>query len=107
MPVPFDNKTIEYYINENEQKIRGRTNPETWQLVKNRYVVLKDFLPKDIIRMAMDMWKADEHAGEMYINQENRDITYKNPESSIGKSKGGYCTPWGICLLYTSPSPRD
>ena len=107
MPVPFDNKTIEYYITDNvidvpeplkQQKIRGRTNPETWQLVKNRYVVLRDFLPKDIIRMAMDMWKADEHAGEMYINQENRDITYKNPESSIGKSKGGYCTPWGIAL---------
>ena len=116
MPVPFEKKTIEYYVDDNfvdnrvwtkedhdtevkhQQKIRGRTNPETWQLVKNRYVVLRDFLPKDIIRMAMDMWKADEYAGEMYVNQENRDITYRNPKSSIGKSKGGYCTPWGIAL---------
>ena len=34
----------------------------------------------------------------MYTNQEVKDITYKNPQSSIGKSKGGYCTPWGVAL---------
>ena len=60
MPVPFDAKTIEYYITDEDGKVRGRTNPETWKLVKDRYVVLKDFLPKEIIRFAMDIWKADE-----------------------------------------------
>jgi hypothetical protein len=98
MPVPFDAKTIEYYITDEGRKVRGRTNPETWKLVKDRYVVLKDFLPKEIIRFAMDIWKADEENGGLYTNQEVKDITYKNPQSSIGKSKGGYCTPWGVAL---------
>ena len=98
MPVPFDAKTIDYYITDEGRKVRGRTNPETWQLVKNRYIVLRDFLPKEIIRFAMDIWKADEENGGLYTNQEVKDITYKNPQSSIGKSKGGYCTPWGVAL---------
>tara|TARA_B100000900_G_scaffold388744_1_gene381055 strand:+ start:768 stop:1688 length:921 start_codon:yes stop_codon:yes gene_type:complete len=98
MPVPFDAKTIEYYITDEGRKVRGRTNPETWQFVKNRYVVLRDFLPKEMIRFAMDTWKADEQNGNLYTHQEKKDITYKNPESSKGKSKGGYCTPWGVAL---------
>ena len=98
MPVPFDAKTIEYYITDEGRKVRGRTNPETWQLVKNRYVVLRDFLPKEMIRFAMDIWKADEENGNLYTHIEEKDITYKNPESSKGKSKGGYCTPWGVAL---------
>tara|TARA_B100000902_G_scaffold123142_1_gene123162 strand:- start:5963 stop:6883 length:921 start_codon:yes stop_codon:yes gene_type:complete len=98
MPVPFDAKTIEYYITDEGRKVRGRTNPETWQFVKNRYVVLRDFLPKEMIRFAMDTWKADEQNGNLYTHHEKKDITYKNPESSKGKSKGGYCTPWGVAL---------
>ena len=98
MPVPFDAKTVDYYITDEGRKVRGRTNPETWQFVKNRYIVLRDFLPKEIIRFAMDIWKADEENGGLYTNQEVKDITYKNPQSSIGKSKGGYCTPWGVAL---------
>ncbi len=105
MPVPFDAKTIEYYMDarvheshEHKTKIRGRTNPETWQFMKERYVVLRDFLPKEMIRFAMDIWRADEERGDYHTKQENRDITFKNPQSSIGKSKGGYCTPWGVAL---------
>ena len=46
----------------------------------------------------MDIWKADEENGNLYTHVEEKDITYKNPESSKGKSKGGYCTPWGVAL---------
>mgnify|MGYP005646221507 CR=1 FL=1 len=117
MPVPFDAKTIEYYIDTAHRESgfrgvghgqdsvvvestnpRGKTNPETWQFMKERYVILRDFLPKHMIRFAMDMWKADEENEDGYTSQENRDITFMNPDSSIGKSKGGYCTPWGIAL---------
>ena len=97
MPVPFNEKTVNYRIERNDQKISGRTNPLTWSLMKDRYVVLRDFLPREIIDMAMDMWRADEYTGA-YTHQENKDITYKNPSESIGKSQGGYCTPWGIAL---------
>ena len=105
MPVPFEDKTVEYYMDarvheshDDTTKIRGRTNPETWQLMKNRYVVLKNFLPKEMIRFAMDTWRVDEENDGHYTHQETHDITYKNPNSSIGKSKGGYCTPWGVAL---------
>ena len=113
MPVPFDAKTVEYSIPTGEDnrsytpekkesvktgKVRGKTNPATWKFMKERYVVLKDFLPKDMIRFAMDMWRADEECEDGYTNRETHDITYKNPMSSRGTSKGGYCTPWGIAL---------
>ena len=105
MPVPFEDKTVEYYMDvrvtesdEKKTKLRGRTNPLTWQLMKNKYVVLRDFLPKEMITFAMDIWKADEENGGLYTNQEVKDITFANPKSSIGKSKGGYCTPWGVAL---------
>ena len=32
------------------------------------------------------------------LKHETKDITYKNPESSIGRSKGGYCTLRGAML---------
>ena len=98
MPVPFDAKTIEYTQRDEDGLIRGRTNPETWSLIKDRYVVLRDFIPKEIIRYTMDIWKAHDSQGLTATKREVRDITYKNPESSIGKSKGGYCTPWGVAL---------
>ena len=50
--------------------------------MKERYVVLKDFLPKHMIKFAMDVWRADEERGDSYTKQENRDITFKNPKSS-------------------------
>ncbi len=96
-PVQFDKKTVNYRVKHQDQILSGRTNPLTWSLMKDRYVVLRDFLPQDIIDMAMDMWRADEYTGA-YTHQEVKDITYKNPDSSIGKSMGGYCTPWGIAL---------
>ncbi len=100
MPVPFEEKTIKYkvYDEDSDKYITGSTNNLTWQLMKNRYVVLRDFLPQEMIDMAMDMWRSCEETGIKFIDTEKKDITYKNPLSSIGKSDGGYCTPWGVGL---------
>jgi len=112
MPVPFKDKTVDYRIksnldidkprnlsemSSNTSLVPGKTNPLTWELMFDRYVVLRDFLPQDIIEVVMDMWRSAEDVGA-YMHRENKDITYKNPEESIGKSLGGYCTPWGIAL---------
>ena len=104
MPVPYNEKKIEYIrqqeSEEKGKKIRGYTNKETWALWKNRYVVLKNFIPKDIIEMTLNTWQSVEmhrNSGDI-LKHETKDITYKNPESSIGRSKGGYCTPWGNAL---------
>ena len=94
MPVPFEKKTVKYktYDEQSDKYITGNTNQLTWSLMKDRYVVIKNFLPKEIIDMAMDMWRSDEEFGNAYLKTEQKDITYKNPLSSIGKSDGGYCT---------------
>lgn len=102
MPVPFEDKTIKYRRTDHEGRkdVHGKTNPETWAFMKDRYVVFRNFIDKDIVNMVMDMWRSVEqhpNPGDL-MKHEQRDITYKNPESSIGKSKGGYCTPWGNAL---------
>jgi hypothetical protein len=116
MPVPFEKRTIEYQFidnhvnNENgrrgepkqvksNKKVFGRTNSETWQFMKNRFVVIRNFLPEEMITFALDVWKAQDEAGGI-TEQENRDITYKNPIDSIGKSEGKYCSPQGIALSH-------
>ena len=38
----------------------------------------KKLLAKEIIDMAMDMWKTDEEFGNAYLKTEQKDITYKN-----------------------------
>ena len=102
MPVPFENKTVKYkrLDHEGRKDVYGVTNPETWAFMKDRYVVFRNFIPKDTIDLIMDMWRSVEqhpNPGDL-MKHEQRDITYKNPKSSIGKSKGGYCTPWGNAL---------
>ena len=60
MPVPFENRTIAFKRPDNckegeEQKfVKGKTNPETWQFVKNRYVVLKGLIEPEIIKFCLD-----------------------------------------------------
>ena len=102
MPVPFENKTVKYkrLDHDGRKDVHGVTNPETWAFMKDRYVVFRNFIPKDTIDLIMDMWRSVEqhpNPGDL-MKHEQKDITYKNPESSIGKSKGGYCTPWGNAL---------
>ena len=58
MPVPFENKTVHIRnTNPDVKNSKGTTTPETWKFMKDRYVVLKNFIPKEIIDMAMDMWQ--------------------------------------------------
>ena len=50
MPVPFEKKTVKYktYDEQSDKYITGNTNQLTWSLMKDRYVVIKNFLPKEI-----------------------------------------------------------
>lgn len=109
MPVPFEDKTIEYKcVDENIAKwkeqmksgtLRGKTNPMTWQFMKKKYVVVRDFLPQHMIDFAMDVWKSAEYT-DTATTLETHDITYKNPQSSRGTSSGKYCSPWGNALSH-------
>ena len=110
MPVPYEDRTVKYKLTDERQYheksdieevvTHGKTNQLTWDLMKNRYVVLRKFVPQEIIDFVNNTWETSERAlghGRIMLH-ENQDITWKNPESSIGKSSGGYCTPWGVAL---------
>lgn len=98
--IPFEEKTVEYKVFDEETKksIKGMTNELTWKFMQDRYVVLKNLIPKDIINMTLDNWKTHEESSDSGIYREERDITYKNPASSIGKSTAMYSAPWAIAL---------
>lgn len=98
--IPFEEKTVEYKVFDEETKksIKGMTNELTWKFMQDRYVVLKNLIPKDIINMTLDNWKAHEESSDSGIYREESDITYKNPASSIGKSTAMYSAPWAIAL---------
>jgi len=103
--VPFEDRTVELVIEEESngkiKKYPWNTNRLTADFVKNRYVVLRDFIPKDIINMTLDTWKTAEHREHVHgaiFKRETNDITFNSPKNSIGKSHGAYCSPWGVAL---------
>ena len=103
MPVPYDAKTVKYTYPDDERpgtSIAGVTNPETWSLMKDRYVVLKNFIPKDIINMSLDAWKTIEgnKKWDEAIFKTEHEITQNSPKDSLGKSKANYCTPMAVSL---------
>tara|TARA_B100001113_G_scaffold329657_1_gene304673 strand:- start:368 stop:1435 length:1068 start_codon:yes stop_codon:yes gene_type:complete len=107
MPVPFDERTIEYTVVDSIQAdglknkdLTGRTNPQTWKLMKEGYVVLKNFIPKEIVNMTMDSWKRMELDPEMsqHLYLEDVIIDRNAPEDSLYKSNGMYNSPFGVSL---------
>ena len=103
MTIPFEKRTVQYIHTplDGGKKVSGKTTPETWKLMKDGYVVLKDFIPEDVLNMTLDNWKTVEENPNWegaILYREVNDITHSSPESSIGKSKAGYCTPWGVAL---------
>ena len=110
MPVQFEDRTIQYIvenaISEDIKKgkggtvLAGSTNPETWKFMKEGYVILRDFIPKDIINMALDAWKRMELDPDMsqHLELEELIIDKKAPEDSFYKSNGMWCSPMGVAL---------
>ena len=60
--IPIENNRKD----EDKPKWGGKTNQTTLDFVNNRYVVLKDFIPKEIINMTMDTWRCIENDEEQY-----------------------------------------
>ena len=105
--VRFEDMTVDY-INMTEEPnnkiegkhLTGRTNPETWSLMKDRFVILRNFIPESITNMSLDAWKTIESNEEVdaVIFHKEHEITQGSPKESLGKSKAGYCTPHGVAL---------
>jgi len=96
----FD-KSISENRNDKEQiKWHGKTSQVTLDFVNNRYVVLKDFIPKEIITMTMDAWRCIENEPSLFnahFVKEN-ELTHSTPEEQRGKSHGAYNFPPAVGL---------
>ena len=110
MPVQFEDRTINYVVEDaiageikkgkGSDTLTGSTNPETWQFMKEGYIVLRDFIPKDIIRMTMDTWKRMELDPKMskHLELEELIIDQSAPRDSHYKSHGMWCSPMGVAM---------
>ena len=105
MPVQYDDRTIDYIVKnaisgDRKSDISGKTNPKTWQLMKEGYVVLKNFIPKELIQFVMDSWQVMELDHESYplLAEKEEDIIENSPADTLFKSTGIYNAPFGVAI---------
>ena len=78
----------------------GVMNDDTVNFIRNRYVVLRNVIPKDMIDFALDTWKTLEafpEAKSIFLEEELEPIP-DSPKSSHNTSKGGHTTPMGVAM---------
>lgn len=78
----------------------GTFNQQTVDFVENRFCVYRNFIPKEVIDIHMDVWKTIEASQEMtdvVFNKESEPIP-NSPNSSKYTSKGGHTTPMGVSM---------
>jgi hypothetical protein len=100
MPVPFEDRTVSIRYTDDFEKMNGKFSPVTTEFIKNGYVVLRNFIPKEIIDMTLDAWKVierDPSHNEHFFHTE-KDITDNSPKDSLFKSQGSYNFPPSIAL---------
>lgn len=81
-------------------KWHGKTNQTTLDFVNNRYVVLRDFIPKEIIKLTMDAWRCienDERQFHAHFVKED-ELTHSTPAEARNKSHGAYNFPPAVGL---------
>jgi len=110
MPVRYNKKEIKIQVldsvetgtgsNDGEVAVSGYTNQETLDFQQKGYLILRNFIPKDIIDMTLDAWKSIENKPEwndtFFAREE--DIINDSPKSSLRKSQGCYSFPPAVSL---------
>ncbi len=78
----------------------GEINENTYKFYTDRYVVLRNFIPKEIIEYSMDVWRTIESQPELNVVCFDKEIAPipDTPKSMHEKSFGGYSTPMGVAL---------
>lgn len=101
-PVQYNEKNVKIQTRDGDGKkpVTGWTNEQTMFFMENRYLVLKNFIPKEIIDMAMDVWKtieAQPNVAESVFELEE-DIIFESPTESLFKSHGSHTSPMGVMM---------
>ena len=78
----------------------GEINENTYKFYTNRFVVLRNFIPKEIIEFTMDVWKTIEAQPELnsIIFDSEVEPIPNSPRGTQDKSFGGHTTPMGVAL---------
>tara|TARA_B100000902_G_scaffold204406_1_gene194869 strand:+ start:315 stop:2108 length:1794 start_codon:yes stop_codon:yes gene_type:complete len=106
MPVQYDDKIVrieqtssaegtEINTPDGKVTVKGWTNEITREFQTQGYVVLRNFIPKEVIDMTMDSWKTIElnkEWNDMFFVREE-DIVFESPETSLRKSQGCHTFP--------------
>ena len=97
-PVITDNKKIEYRnVIENRQWLMTHEGPYgKWRNKLYSWVIRNN---KESLKMVMMLGQAGKDAGANFINSIGGEVSAR---SNIGDG-----SKYKVCLLYTSPSPRD
>jgi len=77
-----------------------KSNNITQRFVNDRFVVLKNFIPKHVIDLTLDSWKVVENNPEyeQIFFAKEEDIIHNSPKNSLYKSQGCYCFPPAVAL---------
>ena len=78
----------------------GVMNDDTVNFIRDRYVVLRNVIPKDMIEFALNTWKTIEafpEAKEVFLEGELEPIP-NSPKTSHNTSRGGHTTPMGVAI---------
>ncbi len=78
----------------------GFMNDDTVKLIKDRYLVLRNVIPKEITDFALDTWKTIEPWPDAYaaVFDEELEPIPNSPVSSHNTSRGGHTTPMGVAM---------
>lgn len=100
MPVPFKDRTEKIQYQDETEKMPGKISPITLKFIEDGYVVLKNFIPKEITNMTLDAWKVSERDpkhNEHFFHRED-DIIHDSPQDTLNKSVGAYNFPPAVAL---------
>ena len=100
MPVQFKTDRSRVVVKDHGVDFHGTWSKETEQFVKNRFVVLRKFIPQDIIDICLDSWKTFEHDPRLMdvTFEKEREPIPNTPEQSLNTSAGSYCFPPAVGL---------
>lgn len=78
----------------------GYVTETTRKFIENRYVVLRNFIPKELVEITLDAWKVIEShpASQAFYFGDEQETTFDTPASQQYLSKGAYCFPPAVGL---------